>query len=138
PFSKRSVPIAPSASSGPCASRSRNGDFMRAWTLRAGPGAFNPRARSARVRRVKAPIGVVTLALLAPALGLAGPSVPTTPPSELRPGQKAIVRTVFAGDSAEAFEAEIVGIVPGGRAEGDLILARAPTPRVGPPGVERG
>jgi hypothetical protein len=87
---------------------------------------------------VKASIGVATLALLAPALGLAGPSVPTTPPSELRPGQKAVVRTVFAGDSAEAFEAEIVGVVPGGRAEGDLILARATSPRVERTGVAQG
>ncbi len=54
------------------------------------------------------------------------------------PGQRAIVRTVFAGDSVETFEAEIVGVMPGGRAEGDLILARALGERVERTGVAQG
>ena len=83
-------------------------------------------------------LGAAALALLAPALCLSEPSVPTAPTSSLRPGQKAVVRTVFAGDSAETFEAEIVGVVPGGRAEGDLILARATSPRVEATGVAQG
>jgi hypothetical protein len=45
---------------------------------------------------------------------------------------------VFVGDSVEIFEAVIVGVVPGGRAEGDLILARATTPRVELTGVAQG
>ena len=68
----------------------------------------------------------------------AAPRVPTLAPESLRPGQKAVVRTVFAGDSVESFDAEIVGVVPGGRAEGDLILARATSPRVERTGVAQG
>jgi len=66
------------------------------------------------------------------------PGVPTLSPDQLRPGQKAVVRTVFAGDSSETFDAEIVGVVPGGRVEGDLILARATSPRVERTGVAQG
>jgi len=82
--------------------------------------------------------------LLVPGLLAAGvasaavPNVPTLAPGALRPGQKAVVRTVFAGDSVESFDAEIVGVVPGGRAEGDLILARATSPRVERTGVAQG
>src|SRR5215470_6867226 len=63
---------------------------------------------------------------------------PTLPPSALRAGQQAVVRTVFAGDSVESFPAEIVGVLPGGRAEGDLILARATSPRLEATGVAQG
>ncbi len=68
----------------------------------------------------------------------AAPVVPTLPPSALFPGQRAVVRTVFAGDSVESFEAEIVGVMPGGRAEGDLILARALGERVERTGIAQG
>ena len=84
------------------------------------------------------------LRLLVPGLLAAGvasaaaPNVPTLAPGALHPGQKAVVRTVFAGDSVESFDAEIVGVVPGGRAEGDLILARATSPRVERTGVAQG
>ena len=64
--------------------------------------------------------------------------VPTLPPSALVPGQRAIVRTVFAGDSVESFDAVIVGVMPGGRAEGDLILARALGERLERTGVAQG
>ena len=77
-------------------------------------------------------------AALVPALASAAPSVPTLPPSALRPGQLAVVRTVFAGDSVESFEAEILGVLPGGRSEGDMILARATSPRVEQTGVAQG
>ncbi|HVQ24112.1 MAG TPA: hypothetical protein VMV01_02995, partial [Planctomycetota bacterium] len=73
---------------------------------------------------------VVALALLWAAPARPETSVPTAPVSALRPGQKAVVRTVFAGDSVETFEAVIVGVLPGGRSEGDMILARATSPRV--------
>lgn len=68
----------------------------------------------------------------------AGPVGPTLPASGVRPGQTAIVRTVFAGDSIETFTATIVGVLPGGRAEGDVILARATDPRVERTGVAQG
>src|ERR1051326_1979714 len=70
--------------------------------------------------------------------GAASPTVPTLPPGALHAGQKAVVHTVFVGDSVETFEAEIVGVLPGGRAEGDLILARALGPRVEATGVAQG
>jgi hypothetical protein len=66
------------------------------------------------------------------------PVVPTMPVADLRPGQAAVVRTVFAGDSIETFEAVIMGVLPGGRADGDVILARATTPRVIDSGVAQG
>lgn len=68
----------------------------------------------------------------------AAPAVPVMPLSEVRPGQEAVVRTVFAGDSIESFEARIVGVLPGGRAGGDVILARATAPRVVASGVAQG
>jgi hypothetical protein len=76
--------------------------------------------------------------LLLATAAIAAPSVPTLPVEAVRPGQRALVRTVFAGDSAESFEAEIVGVVAGGRAEGDLILARATSPRLEETGVAQG
>lgn len=66
------------------------------------------------------------------------PVVPVMPVAEIRPGQAAVVRTVFAGDSIETFDAVIVGVLPGGRADGDVILARATTPRVVASGVAQG
>jgi hypothetical protein len=59
-------------------------------------------------------------------------------PENLVPGQKAIVRTVFQGSRVEEFEAEIVGVLKGGRAEGDIILARAVSERVQKSGVAQG
>jgi hypothetical protein len=66
------------------------------------------------------------------------PVVPWMPVSDVRPGQAAVVRTVFAGDSIESFDAVIVGVLPGGRADGDVILARATTQRVIDSGVAQG
>jgi len=81
----------------------------------------------------------VALALvLSSALAHAAAPVPLLAPDALRAGQQAQVRTVFVGDSIETFDAEIVGVVPGGGAEGDLILARATTPRVVHMGVAQG
>jgi hypothetical protein len=77
--------------------------------------------------------------LLVPVLArAAAPVVPVAPVSTLHPGQQALVRTVFVGDSIETFTAEIVGVLPGGRAEGDMILARATDPRVILTGVAQG
>ncbi len=83
-------------------------------------------------------LSVVWLALLPTPVLATAPVVPTLPADALRPGQVATVRTVFAGDSIETFTAEIVGLLPGGRAEGDVILARATDPRVERCGVAQG
>lgn len=68
----------------------------------------------------------------------AAPSVPTSPPDQVHPGQKAVVRTVFEGSRVESFDAEIVGVLPGGRAEGDMIVARATSERVIKSGIAQG
>src|SRR5690349_14042745 len=136
PRAKSSVPMAPSASSGPCARRFRNGEFMRPLKVSAAERVFNS-PRSASVGEVKCPL-VVALALLWATPARPETSVPTAPVSAVRPGQKAIVRTVFAGDSVETFDAEILGVLPGGRSEGDMILARATSPRVEQTGVAQG
>ncbi len=98
------------------------------------------RARCSIVRRVIRRTIValaLTLAVGAPS-GAAVPSVPTLDPDALHPGQKAVVRTVFAGDRIESFEAEILGVLRGGRVEGDMIVARATSERVIQSGVAQG
>jgi hypothetical protein len=91
---------------------------------------------------VKLPILLLLLALLASpfpgAVTAAPPAVPTLDVEGLRPGQKAVVRTVFEGDRIEEFDAEIVGVLRGGRVEGDMILARATSERVVRGGVAAG
>jgi hypothetical protein len=72
------------------------------------------------------------------AVAAAPPAVPTLGVDEIRPGQKAVVRTVFQGDRIEEFGAEIVGVLSTGRVEGDLILARATSERVVSTGVAAG
>lgn len=90
------------------------------------------------------PTLVLVLSLAAGLCALAAPvravvaDVPVMAASELRPGQHAIVRTVFAGDSIETFEATILGVLSGGRTEGDMILARATSERVIQCGVAEG
>ena len=69
----------------------------------------------------------------------AGAAVPATiAPEELRPGDQAVVRTVFSGDSIEEFPAEIVGVLAGGRVDGQLIVARAISDRLRQLGVAQG
>jgi hypothetical protein len=76
-------------------------------------------------------------ALLSPAT--AGAAAPLTlAPEQLRPGDQAIVRTVFRGDSIEEFPAEIVGVLSGGRVDGQTILARATSERLRQAGVAQG
>jgi len=83
--------------------------------------------------------GILATAVLAAGSAQAARSVvPTLSPSELRAGQTAVVRTVFVGARIDSFEAEIVGVLAGGRAEGDMIIARATTPRVVQSGVAQG
>src|SRR5688572_27568060 len=57
---------------------------------------------------------------------------------ELKPGMKAVGKTVFTGRRIEDFELEIVGVVPGGKAEGAMILARALGPRLEHDGIAAG
>jgi hypothetical protein len=57
---------------------------------------------------------------------------------EIKPGQHAVGRTVFLGRTIEEFELEIVGVVPGGRTEGDMILARGLGPRLVHDGIAAG
>jgi len=75
---------------------------------------------------------------LASSARVAAPAVPTLAPDALQPGQKATVKTVFQGERIEEFEAEIVGVLRGGRTEGDMILARATSERVIQSGVAQG
>jgi hypothetical protein len=65
-------------------------------------------------------------------------AVPTLGTDELKPGQKAIVKTVFQGQQIEEFEAEILGVLRGGRVDGDIILARATSGRAIQSGVAQG
>ena len=88
-------------------------------------------------RFLPAPIVLLSIASAALA-GAASSPIPMLAPGDLHAGQKAIVRTVFQGDSIEEFPAEIVGVLMGGRAEGDLILARATSERVVKMGVAQG
>ncbi len=57
---------------------------------------------------------------------------------DLRPGQAAVVRTVFEGARIDTFSAVILGVLRGGRADGDMILARATSERVERTGVAAG
>jgi hypothetical protein len=86
------------------------------------------------VRLPRLPLAAIFLCAATAALA----AVPTLPPDELRPGQKAAVRTVFEGQKIEEFEAEIVGVLKGGRASGDMILARATSERVLRTGIAQG
>jgi len=65
-------------------------------------------------------------------------ATPTLSLDQIHPGQKAVVKTVFTGNAIEDFDAEIVGILKGGRAEGDLIVARATSERVVKSGIAQG
>jgi hypothetical protein len=58
--------------------------------------------------------------------------------ADVKPGQRAIGRTVFSGRTIEEFELEIVGTVPGGRTEGAMILARGKGTRIEHDGIAAG
>jgi len=88
---------------------------------------------------IRAPSPVVALALSAVCAACAAAApLATLDTAHLHAGQKAVVRTVFQGDSVEVFDAEILGVVAGGRSDGDMILARATSERVIRTGVAQG
>src|SRR5580765_5514121 len=68
----------------------------------------------------------------------ASTSVPILTSDHLEPGMKARVLTVFEGEKVEEFDAEIVGVLKGGHAEGDQIIARATSPRAIQSGIAQG
>ncbi len=75
--------------------------------------------------------GVVILLGLLAVGPVVGPSVAEEggsaflPPSEVIPGMRGIARTVFAGNEAQEFPVELLGVLSGTRPKGDLILFRA-------------
>ena len=87
--------------------------------------------------RILAFVAAFSAGAAAPALAAVA-VVPTLPVSALHAGQHAVVRTVFAGDSIETFDADIMGVMAGGRADGEYILARATSPRVVACGIAAG
>jgi len=100
-------------------------------------------ARSSRARLVLT--GVVALLVLAAPPRDARAAAPPTPDpkrfipmSEIHAGQHAVCRTVFAGHAIEDFDLEVVGVVQGGKADGNMILARATQPRVIHDGIAAG
>ena len=91
------------------------------------------------MRRVTLPrLMVVALLATMPSVPAMAAPAPTLGVEELRAGDKAEVRTVFAGSRIESFDAEILGVLRGGRAEGDMILARATSERVIRTGIAAG
>jgi hypothetical protein len=101
------------------------------------PGHFNPPPRQACVLAglIIALLGASPLLAPAPC-GAAAPL--TLAPEQLKPGDRAVVRSVFRGDSIEEFPAEIVGVLSGGRVDGQTILARATSERLRLVGVAQG
>ena len=60
------------------------------------------------------------------------------PLDQVKPGQRAVGRTVFSGRTIETFDLEIVGVLPGGRTEGAMILARGLGTRIEHSGIAAG
>src|SRR5688572_29102160 len=57
---------------------------------------------------------------------------------QVKVGQRAVGRTVFSGRTIETFDLEIVGVVPGGRTEGAMILAKGLGTRIEHSGIAAG
>ena len=94
--------------------------------------------RSRWLGRVPGPLLAVAAALGLLCASARAAAPPTLAPEQLRPGDLAIVRTVFRGDSIEEFPAEIVGVLSPGKVEGQIIIARATSDRVKQMGVAQG
>jgi hypothetical protein len=109
--------------------------------------------RSALFRLVSSLISAAALALAASAgLGSLGRPAEAASPvdersldqtkyipvSEIQPGMVATCRTVFQGRTIETFEMDVVGVLAGGRTDGDMILARARGERLKHDGIAAG
>lgn len=94
-----------------------------------------PRSSRPEGRAVPALIAALLLAV-APPPGSADDDF--LPLDQVKVGQRAVGRTVFVGRAIEEFELEIVGVVPGGRTEGAMILARATGTRIEHDGIAAG
>src|SRR5688572_5759367 len=93
------------------------------------------RGSSRPVRRVPVLLAALLLAV-APSPGPAADDFLSL--DQVKVGQRAVGRTVFLGRAIEEFELEIVGVVPGGRTEGAMILARATGTRIEHDGIAAG
>jgi hypothetical protein len=97
---------------------------------------------SCGARRARVLAGLLAALLgsaLLPAPARSAAAAPLTlAPEDLRPGDRATVRSVFHGDSIEEFPAEIVGVLSGGRVDGQTIIARATSERLRQVGVAQG
>ena len=83
-------------------------------------------------------IARTALALLSIPLATASASVRVFPLDEVRPGLRVQAHTVFQGTAVDSFALEVLGVTRGGRAVGDLILARATDERVAHTGIVAG
>ncbi|MGQ0568931.1 MAG: SpoIVB peptidase S55 domain-containing protein [Armatimonadota bacterium] len=76
-------------------------------------------------------LAALTVALLAPLPGRTAAAPPDWMPiSEVRRGMRGEARTVVLGTAVEAFDVEILAVMPGAGPAGDLILIRASGPIV--------
>ena len=55
---------------------------------------------------------------------------PLMPTAELRPKMRGVARTVVRGTAIESFDIEVLSVIPGAGASGDLILVRASGPLI--------
>src|SRR5687767_7126515 len=82
------------------------------------------------VRRL-AVLAALTMVLVAPLPGRTAAAPPDWMPiSEVRRGMRGEARTVVLGTAVEAFDVEILAVMPGAGPAGDLILIRASGPIV--------
>ena len=65
------------------------------------------------IRRLLLALAVLTLgSIAAPALRAAGDQPPILPLDQVKPGMKGVAYTIFAGDTIEPFDVEVIGILP--------------------------
>lgn len=67
---------------------------------------------------------IILILLVCFAVQSAISSVPTMSVKEIQPGMKGVGRTIFAGDTIEEFEFEVLEIIPNFRAKRELILVK--------------
>ncbi|MEO6463230.1 MAG: SpoIVB peptidase S55 domain-containing protein [Candidatus Eisenbacteria bacterium] len=94
--------------------------------------------RPARLARALAILLLVAAVVLAQGARPGAAAAEFMALADIKPGQRAVGRTVFIGRTIEEFELEIVGVVPGGRTEGAMILARGKGTRIEHDGIAAG